>query len=33
MAKKDNKETKKKFEPETKADAQVDYDEDNQETF
>ncbi len=33
MAKKDNKETKKKFEPETKADAQVVYDEDNPETF
>lgn len=34
MAKKDNKETtKKKFEPETKADAPVVYDENEPETF
>ena len=33
MKKINNKETKKKFEPETKADAPVVYDEDNPETF
>jgi len=33
MEKINNKETKKKFEPETKADAQVVYDENEPETF